>query len=63
MQGVSGTWSDLTHNVNQLASNLTTQVRAIGEVSTAVARGDLTRQIAVDAAGEVAEPELRVRLR
>jgi signal transduction histidine kinase/HAMP domain-containing protein/DNA-binding response OmpR family regulator len=55
VQGVSGTWRDLTHNVNQLASNLTTQVRAIGEVSTAVARGDLTRQIAVDAAGEVAE--------
>jgi HAMP domain-containing protein/signal transduction histidine kinase/DNA-binding response OmpR family regulator len=55
VQGVSGTWRDLTHNVNQLASNLTTQVRAIGEVSTAVARGDLTRQIAVDAEGEVAE--------
>ncbi|MEA3217985.1 MAG: hypothetical protein QOJ19_4141, partial [Acidimicrobiia bacterium] len=55
VQGVSGTWQDLTHNVNQLASNLTTQVRAIGEVSTAVAQGDLTRQIAVDAAGEVAE--------
>ncbi|HET9730090.1 MAG TPA: response regulator, partial [Acidimicrobiia bacterium] len=55
VQGVSGTWRDLTHNVNQLASNLTTQVRAIGEVSTAVAQGDLTRQIAVDAEGEVAE--------
>ncbi|MPY94628.1 MAG: response regulator, partial [Acidimicrobiia bacterium] len=55
VEGASGTWQDLTHNVNQLASNLTTQVRAIGEVSTAVAQGDLTRQIAVDAAGEVAE--------
>ena len=41
--GVSGTWRDLTENVNQLAGNLTTQVRAIAEVSTAVTRGDLTR--------------------
>src|SRR5918994_5434351 len=53
--GVSGTWRDLTQNVNQLAANLTTQVRAIAEVSTAVTQGDLTRQIAVEAQGEVAE--------
>src|SRR5207342_3344932 len=53
--GVSGTWRDLTENVNQLAGNLTTQVRAIAEVSTAVTRGDLTRNIAVEAQGEVAE--------
>ncbi|MGN6522483.1 MAG: ATP-binding protein, partial [Actinomycetes bacterium] len=53
--GVSGTWRGLTENVNQLAGNLTTQVRAIAEVSTAVTRGDLTRSIAVEAQGEVAE--------
>src|SRR4051794_25810434 len=53
--GVSGTWRDLTENVNQLAGNLTTQVRAIAEVSTAVTRGDLTRSISVEAQGEVAE--------
>ena len=55
VEGVSGTWRDLTENVNQLASNLTTQVRAIAEVSTAVTQGDLTRSITVEAAGEVAE--------
>ncbi|MHB2024033.1 MAG: HAMP domain-containing protein, partial [Mycobacteriales bacterium] len=55
VRGVSGTWRDLTDNVNQLAGNLTTQVRAIAEVSTAVTRGDLTRSIAVAAQGEVAE--------
>ena len=53
--GVSGTWKGLTDNVNQLAGNLTTQVRAIAEVSTSVAQGDLTRSITVEAAGEVAE--------
>jgi signal transduction histidine kinase/HAMP domain-containing protein/CheY-like chemotaxis protein len=53
--GVSGTWKDLTDNVNQLAANLTTQVRAIAEVSTAVTRGDLSQRIDVDASGEVAE--------
>jgi signal transduction histidine kinase/HAMP domain-containing protein len=53
--GVSGTWEDLTDNVNQLAANLTTQVRAIAEVSTAVTRGDLSQRIAVEALGEVAE--------
>jgi len=52
---VSGTWKRLTENVNQLAANLTTQVRAIAEVSTAVTKGDLTRSIAVEAQGEVAE--------
>jgi signal transduction histidine kinase/HAMP domain-containing protein/ActR/RegA family two-component response regulator len=50
----AGTWRDLTDNVNQLAGNLTSQVRAIAEVSTAVAKGDLTRSISVDAQGEVA---------
>ena len=55
VEGVCGTWRDLTQNVNQLAGNLTTQVRAIAEVSTAVTQGDLTRQITVEATGEVAE--------
>jgi signal transduction histidine kinase/DNA-binding response OmpR family regulator/HAMP domain-containing protein len=55
VEGVSGTWRRLTENVNQLAGNLTTQVRAIAKVSTAVTQGDLTRSIAVDAQGEVAE--------
>ncbi|MGC4076084.1 MAG: HAMP domain-containing protein [Rubrivivax sp.] len=52
--GASGTWRDLTDNVNQLAANLTTQVRAIAEVATAVTKGDLTRSISVAAQGEVA---------
>ncbi len=51
--GAAGIWKDLTENVNQLAANLTTQVRAIGEVATAVTTGDLTRSIAVQARGEV----------
>ena len=51
VEGVSGVWKDLTENVNQLAATLTTQVRAIAEVSTAVTQGDLTRSIAVEAAG------------
>ena len=55
VDGVGGTWRDLTENVNQLAGNLTTQVRAIAEVSTAVTQGDLSRQIDVAAQGEVAE--------
>ncbi len=55
VEGVSGTWKKLTENVNQLASTLTNQLRAIAEVSTAVTRGDLTRQVAVDASGEVEE--------
>ena len=53
--GVGGTWKDLTDNVNLLAANLTTQVRAIAEVTTAVTKGDLTRSIQVDARGEVAD--------
>src|SRR6266567_4704890 len=52
--GASGTWRDLTDNVNQLSATLTTQVRAIAEVATAVTKGDLTRSIRVDASGEVA---------
>ena len=52
--GASGTWKGLTENVNQLAENLTTQVRAIAEVATAVTQGDLTRSITVQAQGEVA---------
>src|SRR5262249_4771108 len=52
--GAAGTWKDLTDNVNQLAANLTTQVRAIAEVATAVTKGDLTRSIKVEALGEVA---------
>ncbi|ACU72235.1 GAF sensor hybrid histidine kinase [Catenulispora acidiphila DSM 44928] len=55
VEDVSGTWQRLTESVNQLASNLTTQVRAIAEVATAVTEGDLTRAITVDASGEVAD--------
>ncbi|WP_180857535.1 response regulator, partial [Flavobacterium panici] len=51
--GASGTWKNLTENVNQLAANLTTQVRAISEVASAVTQGDLTRTIGVEAKGEV----------
>jgi CheY-like chemotaxis protein/signal transduction histidine kinase/HAMP domain-containing protein len=53
--GAAGTWKDLTGNVNLLAANLTTQVRNIAEVATAVTKGDLTRSIQVEARGEVAE--------
>jgi HAMP domain-containing protein/CheY-like chemotaxis protein len=52
--GAAGTWRDLTDNVNELAGNLTRQVRAIGDVATAVTKGDLTRAIDVEARGEVA---------
>ncbi|HXH00157.1 MAG TPA: HAMP domain-containing protein [Sphingomicrobium sp.] len=52
--GAAGLWRDLTDNVNQLAANLTNQVRSIAEVSTAVTKGDLTRSIAVEASGEMA---------
>ncbi len=55
VEGVSGTWKRLTENVNELAGNLTRQVRAISEVTSAVATGDLTRSISVEAEGEVAE--------
>src|SRR5207249_4952441 len=55
VKGVSGVWKDLTENVNNLATTLTTQLRAIAEVSTAVTQGDLTRSISVEAQGEVEE--------
>ena len=55
VRGVDGTWKDLTDNVNLLAANLTTQVRNIAEVTTAVARGDLSRKISVDVKGEILE--------
>ncbi|WP_010475441.1 HAMP domain-containing protein [Streptomyces sudanensis] len=53
VQGVSGTWKDLTQSVNFMASNLTSQVRQIAQVTTAVARGDLSKKITVDARGEI----------
>ena len=53
VRGVAGTWKDLTDSVNQLAANLTTQVRAIGDVANAVTRGDLSRSVQVSASGEV----------
>jgi CheY-like chemotaxis protein/signal transduction histidine kinase/HAMP domain-containing protein len=53
--GAAGTWKDLTDNVNQLAANLTAQVRAIAEVATAVTKGDMSRSVKVEAKGEVAE--------
>src|SRR6201999_1651800 len=53
--GVSGTWADLTDSVNAMAGNLTTQVRDIAQVATAVAKGDLSQKIDVDARGEILE--------
>src|SRR5690606_38131607 len=53
VKGVSGTWKDLTDNVNSMASNLTSQVRNIAEVTTAVAKGDLSKKITVDVRGEM----------
>src|SRR5204863_2658934 len=55
VRGVSGTWKDLTDNVNSMASNLTSQVRGIAKVVTAVANGDLKRKLTVEAKGEIAE--------
>src|SRR5205085_2108611 len=55
VKGVSGTWKDLTDNVNQMAGNLTDQVRNIAKVATAVAKGDLSQKITVDAKGEILE--------
>ncbi len=55
VQGVAGTWKDLTDNVNSMANNLTGQVRNIADVTTAVARGDLSRKITVDVRGEILE--------
>src|SRR4029079_4627907 len=53
--GVAGTWKDLTDNVNSMASNLTSQVRNIAEVTIAVANGDLSKKITVDVKGEIRE--------
>ena len=55
MPGVSGTWKDLTESVNSMASNLTGQVRQIATVTTAIAKGDLTKKIDIDARGEILE--------
>src|SRR5437868_6174344 len=55
VKGVAGTWKDLTDNVNFMANNLTTQVRNIAEVTTAVANGDLSKKITVDVRGEILE--------
>src|SRR5204862_113934 len=55
VKGVSGTWKDLTDNVNLMANNLTDQVRNIAEVTTAVANGDLSKKITVDVKGEILE--------
>src|SRR5205807_2393747 len=55
VQGVAGTWKDLTESVNFMASNLTSQVRNIAEVTTAVAAGDLSRKTRLDAKGEILE--------
>ena len=57
VKGVSGTWKDFTDNVNSLAGNLTVQVRNIAKVTTAVANGDLSQKITVEAKGEIAEIE------
>src|ERR1700757_881477 len=62
VEGVSGTWKRLTESVNGLASNLTTQVRAIAGVASAVAEGDLTQSITVEASGEVAELKDKINL-
>src|SRR3989440_3460495 len=55
VRGVAGTWKDLTDNVNAMAANLTGQVRNIAEVTTAVAKGDLSKKITVDVRGEILE--------
>ncbi|KJY16794.1 histidine kinase, partial [Streptomyces sp. NRRL S-444] len=55
VEGVSGTWKELTDSVNFMAGNLTSQVRQIAQVTTAVARGDLSQKIDVDARGEILE--------
>ncbi|MFI0236141.1 ATP-binding protein, partial [Streptomyces sp. NPDC016845] len=62
VEGVYGTWKRLTTNVNELASNLTTQVRAIAEVASAVTQGDMSRSIAVETRGEVAELKDNINL-
>ncbi len=60
VKGVGGTWKDLTDNVNTLAGNLTSQVRNIAEVTTAVARGDLSKKITVDVRGEILELKVTI---
>ncbi|MBC6466551.1 ATP-binding protein, partial [Actinomadura alba] len=62
VRGVSGEWEDLTDNVNFMASNLTTQVRAIAEVTSAVTQGDMSRQITVETRGEVSELKDNINL-
>jgi signal transduction histidine kinase/HAMP domain-containing protein/ActR/RegA family two-component response regulator len=62
VEGVDGTWKSLTTSVNELAGNLTTQVRAIAEVASAVANGDLSRAISVEARGEVADLKNNINL-
>ena len=57
VEGVAGTWKDLTDNVNSMAGNLTAQVRNIAEVTTAVASGDLSKKITVDVKGEILRAE------
>ena len=57
VKGVGGVWKDLTDNVNSMAANLTGQVRNIAEVTTAVARGDLSKKITVDVSGEILDAE------
>src|SRR3989454_7000052 len=61
VQGASGTWKDLTDNVNSMAGNLTGQVRNIAEVTTAVARGDLSKKITVEVQGEILELKKTIR--
>lgn len=60
IEGVSGCWRELSDNVNTMASNLTNQVRGIAEVTTAVARGDLTKQVEVDAQGEIKDLKITI---
>ena len=60
VKGVAGTWKDLTDNVNLMAGNLTAQVRNIAEVTTAVAKGDLSKQITVDVKGEILELKITI---
>src|SRR5205823_6401754 len=55
VEGVAGTWKDLTDNVNSMAENLTSQVRNIADVTTAVARGDLSKKVTVEVKGEILE--------
>jgi HAMP domain-containing protein len=62
VKGVSGVWKDLTDSVNQMAGNLTAQVRNIADVTIAVANGDLSKKITVDVRGEILQLPLRSRL-